>query len=63
MLISLEPPSGSNYENLVNEELLYVIVPNQKNLIWKEMIWFIIGAILIYINYHNGFFYYHTNLT
>jgi len=42
----LLPPSGSNYENLVAEELLNVIVPNQTGIIWKEMFWFIIGAIL-----------------
>lgn len=41
----LEPPSGSNFENLVREELLYVIVPHQQRLVWKEMIWFILGAI------------------
>src|SRR5882762_2843151 len=35
----LQPPSGSNYENLVAEELLNVIVPNQKTIIWKEMFW------------------------
>ena len=41
----LEPPSGSNFENLVREELLYVIVPHQQRLVWKEMIRFILGAI------------------
>ena len=44
--IPLLPPSGSSFENLVGEELLSVIVPHQKTIIWKEMIWFIIGAIL-----------------
>jgi hypothetical protein len=42
----LEPASGSNFENLVSEEWLSVIVPHQKSLIWKEVIWFILGAIL-----------------
>ena len=43
----LEPPSGSNFENLVMEELLMVVVPNQKNLIWKEMIWFILAPFFL----------------
>jgi two-component system, OmpR family, phosphate regulon sensor histidine kinase PhoR len=55
-LIPLFPPSGSNYENLVNEELLYVIVPNQKGIIWKGMFWFIIGAILFTLIITTAFF-------
>jgi two-component system, OmpR family, phosphate regulon sensor histidine kinase PhoR len=42
----LDPPSGSNYENLGSEELLSVIVVNQTSVVWREMIWFILGAIL-----------------
>ena len=38
--IPLSPPSGSSYENLVNEELFNVIVPNQKTIIWREMFMF-----------------------
>jgi two-component system phosphate regulon sensor histidine kinase PhoR len=53
---ALEPPSGSNYENLVSEELLSVIVPHQKGLIWREMIWFIVGAILFTIIITTAFF-------
>jgi two-component system, OmpR family, phosphate regulon sensor histidine kinase PhoR len=52
----LQPPSGSNYENLVNEELLNVIVPNQKNIIWKEMFWFIMGAIIFTLIITTAFF-------
>jgi two-component system phosphate regulon sensor histidine kinase PhoR len=52
----LLPPSGSNYENLVAEELLNVIVPNQTNIIWKEMFWFIIGAILFTLIITTAFF-------
>ncbi len=55
-VIALQPPSGSNYENLVNEELLCVIIPNQKNIIWKEMYWFIIGAILFTLIITTAFF-------
>ncbi|WP_462255064.1 sensor histidine kinase [Ferruginibacter sp.] len=55
-VIALQPPSGSNYENLVNEELLCVIIPNQKSIIWKEMYWFIIGAILFTLIITTAFF-------
>lgn len=55
-VFALEPASGSNLENLVSEELLVVIVPNQKSLIWKEMIWFILGAILFTIIITTAFF-------
>ncbi len=49
-------PSGSSFENLVGEELLSVIVPHQKTIIWKEMIWFIIGAILFTFIITTAFF-------
>ena len=55
-VFALEPASGTNFENLVSEELLSVIVPNQKGLIWKEMIWFILGAILFTIIITTAFF-------
>ena len=55
-VIALEPPSGTNYENLVNEEFLSIIVPHQTTIVWKEMIWFIIGAILFTIIITTAFF-------
>jgi two-component system phosphate regulon sensor histidine kinase PhoR len=55
-IIILEPQSGSSYENLVREEYLSVIVPHQKSIIWKEMIWFIIGAILFTLIITTAFF-------
>lgn len=45
-IIPLIPPSGSNLENLAAEEYLIVIVPHQRNLILKEITWFIVGAIM-----------------
>jgi len=56
LVYSLEPPSGSNFENLVREELLCVIVPHQQRLIWKEMIWFILGAVLFTLIITAAFF-------
>lgn len=44
--IPLIPPGASDAENLVNEELLNVIVPNQTKQVWKEMLLFIAGSLL-----------------
>jgi len=52
----LEPQSGSSLENMTREELLSVIVPHQKTIIWKEMSWFIVGAILFTIIITAAFF-------
>ena len=55
-VIPLEPQSGSSYENLAREEYLAVIVPHQKTIIWEEMTWFIIGAILFTLIITAAFF-------
>ena len=55
-VIPLEPESGSSFENMASEELLCIIVPHQKGLIWREMIWFILGAILFTIIITTAFF-------
>ena len=55
-VIPLEPPSGSSLENLAKEEALFVIVPHQKTIIWKEMFWFILGALLFTIIITAAFF-------
>ncbi len=55
-VFALEPPSGSNFENLASEELLSVIVPNQRSLVWKEMISFILGSILFTLIITTAFF-------
>jgi two-component system, OmpR family, phosphate regulon sensor histidine kinase PhoR len=55
-VIALIPPSGSDYENLATEELLNVIVPNKKKIIWREMFWFIAGAIVFTLIITTAFF-------
>ncbi len=52
----LHPPSGSSYENLGEQEVLCVIVPNQKTIILKELFWFILGAILFTLIITTAFF-------
>ena len=54
--IPLLPPTAGNYEGMVNEELLCIIVPNQKTIIWQEMFWFIVGAILFTLIITTAFF-------
>ncbi|RYG27471.1 MAG: HAMP domain-containing histidine kinase, partial [Chitinophagaceae bacterium] len=44
--IGLVPASGSSLENLSNEELLMVIVPNERSIVLREIFWFILGSIL-----------------
>ncbi len=55
-LIPLIPPGASDAENLINEELLNVIVPNQTKQVWKEMLWFIAGSLLFTIIIIAAFF-------
>ena len=56
IVYALEPASGTSFENLVSEELLSVVIPHQQSLLWKEMIWFILGAILFTIIITAAFF-------
>ncbi|RYF89035.1 MAG: HAMP domain-containing histidine kinase, partial [Chitinophagaceae bacterium] len=42
----LVAPSGSSMENLTMEELLVVIVPNERSIVLKEIFWFILGSVL-----------------
>ncbi len=56
IVYALEPASGTSFENLVSEELLSVVVPHQQSLIWKEVIWFILGAILFTLIITTAFF-------
>jgi two-component system phosphate regulon sensor histidine kinase PhoR len=44
-----QPPSGSDLENLVPEEIMSVIVPNVKKIILQQMKWMIIGAVFFTI--------------
>lgn len=56
IVYALEPGSGTTFENLVNEELLSVVIPHQQRLIWKEMIWFIVGSMLFTLIITTAFF-------
>jgi two-component system, OmpR family, phosphate regulon sensor histidine kinase PhoR len=45
-IVLLTAESGTEFENILPEEFLVVIVPNQKNIVLKDLMWFIISAIV-----------------
>lgn len=55
-VIFLQPPSGSNLENLSKEEFLVIVVPHQNSIVFKEIGWFILGAIIFTIIITTAFF-------
>ena len=56
IVYSLESPTGSISENLSPEELLVVLVPHVKTIIWKQMSWMVVGAVLFTIIIFCAFF-------
>jgi two-component system, OmpR family, phosphate regulon sensor histidine kinase PhoR len=42
----LDPPGGSLSEGIAPQELLWVVVPQVRNVVWKQMFWMLIGAII-----------------
>lgn len=52
----LEAPSASNYENLAPTEQLFVIISNEKSLVFRQMLWFVIGAVLFTLVISAAFF-------
>ena len=52
----LESPTGSISENISPEELLVLVVPHVRELIWKQMSWMVVGAILFTIIIFCAFF-------
>ena len=55
-IVPLTPLSGSEAEGIIPEEFLVVIVPHQKNIVIKELLWFIIGAIIFTLIIITAFF-------
>jgi two-component system, OmpR family, phosphate regulon sensor histidine kinase PhoR len=52
----LQPSSGSELENFAPQEYLVVIVPHQNAIIFKQLTWFIIGAIIFTLIIITAFF-------
>lgn len=42
----LDPPGGSMAEGLAPQELLVIVVSHVKNVVWKQMVWLLIGAVV-----------------
>ncbi len=55
-VIPIQAPSGSLSEGLSTEELLVIIVPHVKDIIWKQMYWMVLGAILFTLIIFAAFF-------
>lgn len=45
-ILALQVPSGSDYESLMPEELMILVVPDVKNNIFRQLRWLMIGAIM-----------------
>jgi two-component system, OmpR family, phosphate regulon sensor histidine kinase PhoR len=55
-VIPLESPSGSISEGVSPEELLVILVPHVKSIVWKQMSWMVLGAVLFTIIIFCAFF-------
>ena len=52
----LQVPSGSDYESLVPEECMMLVVPNVKHLVFTQLRWMIVGAILFTLILSTAFY-------
>jgi two-component system, OmpR family, phosphate regulon sensor histidine kinase PhoR len=55
-IVILQPASGSELENFAPQEYLVLIVPHQNAIIFKQLTWFIIGAIIFTLIIITAFF-------
>lgn len=52
----IQSPSGSISEGLTPQELLVIVVPHVNNIIWKQMLWMVIGAVVFTVVIFAAFF-------
>ena len=52
----LVSPSGSISEGVSPEELLVIIVPDLKNIVWRQMSWMVVGSVMFTILIFAAFF-------
>ncbi len=52
----LDPPGNSFAEGLAPQELLVVVVSHVKNVVWKQMVWMLIGALVFTFIIFTAFF-------
>ena len=53
----LQPPPGSDLENLVPAQQMILIVPNFKAIVFKQMKWMIIGSVFFHACDHQCLLY------
>ncbi len=46
LVYPIQSPTGSLSEGLTPQELLVIVVPHVNNIIWKQMYWMVLGAIV-----------------
>ena len=52
----LDPPGNSLAAGLAPQELLFVVVSHVKNVVWKQMVWMLIGAVVFTFVIFTAFF-------
>ncbi len=55
-IVPLQPSSGSDLENFAPQEMLVIIVPHQNTIVLKQLLWFIVGAIIFTLIIITAFF-------
>ena len=55
-VIPLESPGGSLSEGISPQEVLMIVVPHAKKIIWQSMTWFIVGAVVFTLIIVTAFF-------
>lgn len=53
---ALQPPGGSDFENLMPVQIIVLIIPNVKKLVLEQMQWMIIGAIFFTLMIISAFY-------
>lgn len=56
LVYPIQSPTGSLSEGLTPQELLVIVVPHVNNIIWKQMYWMVLGAIVFTIIIFAAFF-------
>ena len=52
----LDPPGNSFAQAIAPQELLFIVVPHIKNVVWKQMMWMLIGALVFTFIIFTAFF-------
>lgn len=56
VITPIQAPAGSLAEGLSTEELLIIVVPHFKDIIWRQVTWMVVGAVLFTIIIFAAFF-------